>query len=129
MSAASHAHDLVIRGGTLVAPDGLIAADLAVADGRIAAIGPALAGGRENVDAGGLVVMPALIDVHVHFNEPGRTDWEGAETGSRALAAGGGAVFFDMPLNSTPCTVNAREFDRKRHALEAASITDFGLWG
>ena len=74
-------------------------------------------------------MFPAVIDVHLHFNEPGRTEWEGAATGSRALAAGGGAVFFDMPLNSTPCTVNAREFDRKRAALEAASITDFGLWG
>src|SRR6185369_16156066 len=84
---------------------------------------------REEIDARGLVVMPALIDVHLHFNEPGRTEWEGAQTGSRALAAGGGTVFFDMPLNSTPCTVNAREFDRKRQALEAVSITDFGLWG
>ena len=73
--------------------------------------------------------MPGLIDVHVHFNEPGRTGWEGAATGSRALAAGGGTLFFDMPLNSTPCCVNAREIDRKRAALEAASITDFALWG
>jgi allantoinase len=73
--------------------------------------------------------MPGVIDVHLHFNEPGRTEWEGAATGSRALAAGGGTLFFDMPLNSTPCTVNAREFDRKRAALEASSITDFGLWG
>jgi allantoinase len=76
-----------------------------------------------------MVVLPAVIDVHVHFNEPGRADWEGAATGSRALAAGGGAVFFDMPLNSTPCTVNAREVDHKRTALETASIADFGLWG
>ena len=58
-------------------------------------------------------MLPGLIDVHLHFNEPGRTEWEGAATGSRALAAGGGTLFFDMPLNSTPCTVNAREFDRK----------------
>ena len=67
--------------------------------------------------------------MHLHFNEPGRTEWEGAATGSRALAAGGGTLFFDMPLNSTPCTVNAREFDRKHAALAAASVTDFGLWG
>ena len=67
--------------------------------------------------------------MHLHFNEPGRTDWEGGATGSRALAAGGGTLFFDMPLNSTPCTVNVREFDRKRAALEASSITDFALWG
>jgi len=53
---------------------------------------------------------------------------EGAATGSRALAAGGGTLFFDMPLNSTPCTVDAQAFDRKRAALDASSITDFALW-
>ena len=72
---------------------------------------------------------PELIDIHLHFNEPGRTEWEGAATGSRALAAGGGTLFFDMPLNSSPCTVNAQHFDEKRAALESASITDFALWG
>ncbi len=77
----------------------------------------------------GLTIVPGLIDIHLHFNEPGRADWEGAATGSRALAAGGGTLFFDMPLNSSPCTVNARHFDQKRTALESASITDFALWG
>ena len=62
---------------------------------------------RHEIDARGLHVLPGLIDVHLHFNEPGRTEWEGAGTGSRALAAGGGTLFFDMPLNSTPCTVDA----------------------
>ena len=121
--------DAVVRGGTLVTTAGSVQADLAIADGRIDAIGPGLAGAREEIDARGLVVLPGMIDVHLHFNEPGRTEWEGAATGSRALAAGGGTVFFDMPLNSTPCTVNAREFDRKRAALEQSAITDFGLWG
>ena len=121
--------DLVVRGGTLVTPNGLKRADVAIEGGAIQAIGPELPGSTNEIDARGLHVFPALIDVHLHFNEPGRTEWEGAATGSRALAAGGGAVFFDMPLNSTPCTVNAREFDRKRAALEASSITDFGLWG
>src|SRR5271166_5330038 len=101
--------DLVIRGD---------AADVGIEDGLIAAIAPELDSGREEFDARGLAVLPGLIDIHLHFNEPGRTEWEGAATGSRALAAGGGAVFFDMPLNSTPCTVNAGEFDRKRAALE-----------
>jgi len=114
--------DAILRGGTLVTPEGLIAADLAIEDGR-------MAGASQEIDACGLHVFPGAIDVHLHFNEPGRTEWEGAATGSRALAAGGGVLFFDMPLNSTPCTVNAREFDRKHAALEAASITDFGLWG
>jgi len=120
--------DLVVRGGTLVTA-GLPQADIAVEDGRIVAIGPDLPGASEEIDARGLHVFPGLIDVHLHFNEPGRTEWEGAATGSRGLAAGGGTLFFDMPLNSTPCTVNARAFDQKRTALETSSITDFGLWG
>ncbi len=119
---------MIIRGGTVVTPSGPLRADLLVEDGTIQAVEPELSGDTE-IDASGLHVFPAVIDVHLHFNEPGRTEWEGAETGSRALAAGGGAVFFDMPLNSTPCTVNAREFDRKRAALEASSIADFGIWG
>jgi allantoinase len=65
----------------------------------------------------------------LHFNEPGRVEWEGALTGSRALAAGGGTLFFDMPLNSSPCTVDAAAFGAKRVALEHTSVTDFGLWG
>ncbi|MEI9815042.1 MAG: allantoinase AllB [Acidobacteriota bacterium] len=103
--------------------------DIAIEDGRIAAIGPQLPDRTESIDARGKVVLPGLIDVHLHFNEPGRTEWEGSETGSRALAAGGGTAFFDMPLNSTPCTVDARAFDLKCAALSRASITDFGLWG
>jgi len=88
-----------------------------------------LPGAKAEIDAGGLAILPGLIDVHVHFNEPGRTEWEGAATGSRALASGGGTVFFDMPLNSSPCTVGGAEFDVKRTALERASVTDFALWG
>jgi allantoinase len=123
------AADQVLRGGTVVTQAGVLSADVAIEDGRILAVGPDLPGAREEIDARGLTIFPGLIDVHVHFNEPGRTEWEGAATGSRGLAAGGGTVFFDMPLNSTPCTVNPREFDRKHEALSKASITDFGLWG
>lgn len=121
-------HDLVVRGGTLVI-EGLPLADIAVEEGKIAAIGPELPSGSEEIDARGLHVFPGLIDVHLHFNEPGRTDWEGAATGSRALAAGGGTLFFDMPLNSTPCTVDAAAFQLKCAALAESSITDFALWG
>jgi len=98
--------------------------DIFVDDGRFADTGSG-----EKIDATGLTILPGLIDVHVHFNEPGRTDWEGAATGSRALAAGGGTCFFDMPLNSSPCTVDAAAFRAKQAALEAASVTDFALWG
>ena len=121
--------DLVVRGGDIVTPEGVRRADLAIEDGVIAAIGPELLGGREEITAAGLTMLPGLIDAHLHFNEPGRTEWEGAATGSRALAAGGGTLFFDMPLNSTPCTIGAVDFDSKRAALEAASVVDFGIWG
>ena len=113
-------HELVIRGAEQ---------DIAVDDGLISAIGPELAAGRREIDARALAVLPGVIDVHVHFNEPGRSDWEGAATGSRAFAAAGGTLYFDMPLNSSPCTVNAKAFDEKCAALSKASVTDFGLWG
>jgi len=121
--------DLVVRGGSVVAPQGVINADVAVAGEHIVALGAGLPQGKREINATGLTILPGMIDIHLHFNEPGRTDWEGATTGSRALAAGGGTMFFDMPLNSSPCTTNARNFDLKRAALELASITDFALWG
>jgi len=120
--------DGVIRGGLVVTPDGVARADIRIEAGVIADVGPELPG-ETVIDARELHILPGVIDVHLHFNEPGRSDWEGAETGSRALAAGGGTLFFDMPLNSTPCTLDAAQFDRKREALEASSITDFGIWG
>jgi len=116
---------IAIRGASVVTCEGVQNADVYISGETISAAQEV----SEEIDATGLHIFPAVLDVHVHFNEPGREDWEGAETGSHALAAGGGAFFIDMPLNSTPCTVNAREFGRKRAALEAASIADFGLWG
>ena len=121
--------DIIIRGGTLVCPDRRVSADIRIAGGRIVEIAPEITGAGEEIDARGLHVFPGLIDAHVHFNEPGRTEWEGAGTGSYALAAGGGTLFFDMPLNSTPCTVTPEAVDAKRAALEASSIADFALWG
>jgi allantoinase len=121
--------DLVVRGGRLVTPDGLVDADLAVEGGEIVEVGRDLAGATREIHAAGRLIFPGVVDVHVHFNEPGRTEWEGAATGSRALAAGGGTTFVDMPLNSTPCTVTGEAVDRKRAALEAVSVADFALWG
>jgi allantoinase len=120
---------MIVRGASIATPEGMLSCDLAIEEGRITAVAPELPGAAEEIDARGLTVFPGLIDVHVHFNEPGRTEWEGAATGSSALAAGGGTLFFDMPLNSSPCTVNAAAFDAKRAALERASFTDFALWG
>ena len=123
-------YDLLIRNATLVLASGETRADLAVADGRIAAIAPELPGdARETIDAAGLHVLPGAIDAHVHFNEPGRADWEGIATGTRALVAGGSTSFFDMPLNAHPPTLDAASFDEKLAAMRGAALADFALWG
>jgi allantoinase len=122
--------DLLIRGATVVLPGVFpVVADVAIADGLIAAIGPDLEGAREEVDARGLHLFPGVLDAHVHFNEPGRTDWEGWATGSRALLAGGGTACIEMPLNAHPPTLDGAAFDAKRTAAEASSVVDFALWG
>lgn len=123
--------DLMVRGGSLVTAGGVRQADIAVTEGRIAAVGPDLSGmsAAQELAADGLHVFPGGIDSHVHFNEPGRTRWETIATGSAALAAGGYTAFVDMPLNSLPVTVDAESFDLKLEAARAASIVDFGLWG
>ena len=122
--------DLILRDGTVVTPTGVAKADIAIVEGQIAAVGTDVRGvAREEVIATGLHIFPGVIDSHVHFNEPGRTDWEGIETGSRALAAGGGTMFFDMPLNAHPPTLNAESFALKRAAAERSSCVDFALWG
>jgi allantoinase len=112
--------DLIIRN----------APDLGIIDGKFGAIAPNLAGSaQKEIDATGLLVMPGAIDAHVHFNEPGRTEWEGLNSGPRAAAAGGTTTFFDMPLNAHPPTVDGPSFDMKLAAAEANSVLDFALWG
>jgi allantoinase len=114
-------YDLLIRAS---------AGDVAIQDGAIAALGRDLEGAaREEIDARGLHVLPGVIDAHVHFNEPGRTDWEGWATGTRALAAGGATACVEMPLNAHPPTIDAQAFDLKVQAARAAAIVDFALWG
>lgn len=122
--------DLLIRNAVVVTPAGEVHGDVGVEGGKIVAVGSDVNdSAKEVIDATGLHVLPGVVDAHVHFNEPGRTDWEGASTGSAALAAGGGTTFCDMPLNSSPPTLDGPSFDLKRTALEAASYCDFGLWG
>src|SRR5947207_2562349 len=120
----------IIRNGVVVRAPDIRRADIGIAEGKIAAIGENLAGSAtEEINATGLHIFPGVIDAHVHFNEPGRTEWEGIETGSRALAAGGGTMFFDMPLNAHPPTCDADSFELKKKAAETKSVTDFALWG
>ena len=123
-------YDLIIRNATLVLPQGEQLADIAIADERIAAIMPELEGSAQvSVDAQGLHVFPGLIDVHVHCNEPGRTEWEGFASATQALAAGGVTTFFDMPMNAHPPTLDRQSFQLKLAAAHSTSMVDFALWG
>jgi allantoinase len=119
---------VIVRGGTVVTSSGVALADVAVEDGRIVAIGPDLDEQPDELDATGLHVLPGAVDAHVHFNDPGRADWEGVATGSAAVVAGGGTCFVDMPLNAHPPTVDAAGLAAKLAAMEA-SACDFALWG
>jgi allantoinase len=113
-------HDLVVRGD---------AWDVAVVDGVVAEVGPGLDGGRREIDARGHLVIPGAVDAHVHLNDPGRAHWEGFDTGTRALAAGGATCAIDMPLNSLPPTLDAASFDAKVAAARGRARVDFALWG
>ena len=122
--------DVIIRGAHVVTAEKVARADIGLAGEKIAAIEQEISGqAREIIDASGLHVFPGLIDAHVHFNEPGRADWEGIATGSNAVAAGGGTLFFDMPLNAHPPTLDAASFELKRAAAAQSSRVDFALWG
>jgi allantoinase len=81
------------------------------------------------IDAAGRVLMPGIVDAHVHFNQPGRSDWEGFETGSMSAAAGGVTTVIDMPLNNHPAVTDAASLQHKRQALFGQSLIDYGLWG
>ncbi|HRK30784.1 MAG TPA: allantoinase AllB [Tepidisphaeraceae bacterium] len=122
-------YDLVIRNGTVVRQSEAVA-DVAIDGESIVEIAPGISGkGKLEIDAAGLHVFPAGVDPHVHFNDPGRADWEGFDTGSAALLAGGGGTFFDMPLNSSPPTLDGPSFDAKSSAALGKSYADFGIWG
>lgn len=121
--------DLVVRGGTVVTSSSVGVADVAVTGGRIGEVGPNLQAGAQEIDASGLHVFPGGIDSHVHFNEPGHTDWETIADGSAALAAGGYTTFVDMPLNNLPVTIDGPAFDLKLAAARRSSLVDFGFWG
>ncbi|MFL6203281.1 MAG: allantoinase AllB [Thermoanaerobaculia bacterium] len=123
--------DLVVRGQRVVTPGGVAPASILIRDGKIAAVSAAddLPAGVPVIDAGEAVVMPGLVDTHVHVNEPGRTQWEGFETATRAAAAGGITTLVDMPLNSIPATTTRAALRAKREAASGKCRVDVGFWG
>ena len=118
---------MIIRSTRVVLPDGVIQASIHLDSGRIARIGAY----HEPVDEdfGDLVVSPGLVDTHVHVNEPGRTEWEGFDTATRAAAAGGVTTLVDMPLNSVPATTTAEALEAKRSAARGRCHVDVAFWG
>jgi allantoinase len=125
-------YDLILRNGYIVTEKGVSKGDIAIKSGKIFAISflDHLQGDESNeMDVTDQYILPGLIDSHVHFNEPGRTNWEGFKTGSKALAAGGVTTFFDMPLNSHPATITKEAFDLKYSRGLEKSLINFFLWG
>lgn len=122
---------LVVRGERVMLPDGERPATVYVKDGRIVGIGAHgdRAAGVPVLDAGSLVILPGLVDTHVHINDPGREDWEGFEHATRAAAAGGITTLVDMPLNSIPATTSVEGLDAKRRAADGHCLVDVGFWG
>jgi allantoinase len=123
--------DVSFRGRRVVTPDGVREACVHVADGRIERVAPFddVPSGVPLVDAGDRVILPGVVDTHVHVNEPGRTEWEGFETATRAAAAGGVTTILDMPLNSIPPTTTVDALGQKRSAAEGKAHVDVGFWG
>jgi allantoinase len=120
----------VFRSRAAVLPAGERAADVVVEAGRIVAVEPYGAiDQRDLVDLGAVALLPGLVDTHVHVNEPGRTEWEGFATATRAAAAGGVTALLDMPLNSVPPTTTVANLELKRAAAAGAVYVDVGFWG
>jgi allantoinase len=122
---------VVVRSQRVVLPDRVRPAAVYIDNGRVAAVLDYghTPGGVPIIEAGDHVVMPGLVDTHVHINEPGRTDWEGFATATRAAAAGGVTTLVDMPLNSVPATTSVEGFDAKTRAAEGMCHVDVGFWG
>jgi|ERR1043166_379625 allantoinase len=121
----------IIRSRRVVTPLIIGPATVHIADGKIARIGEYndVPAGIALTDAGSSVVMPGNVDAHVHVNEPGRTEWEGYETATRAAAAGGVTTIVDMPLNSIPPTTTLGGFEEKLAAAERKCTVDVAFWG
>ncbi|MEW1720233.1 allantoinase AllB [Streptomyces sp. NPDC093109] len=123
---------LILRSTRVLTPDGTRPASIAVSGGTVAAVLPYEADvppGARLEDVGDDAVLPGLVDTHVHINDPGRTEWEGFWTATRAAAAGGITTLLDMPLNSLPPTTTVAHLDVKRDVARGQVHVDVGFWG
>src|SRR5258705_6150227 len=123
---------LVVRSTRVVLPEGERPAALHIANGvilRIAEYASDDPTGAKVFNAADLVMAPGLVDTHVHVNEPGRTEWEGFNTATRAAAAGGLTTIIDMPLNSIPPTVDVASLEAKLAVARGRCPVDVGFWG
>jgi len=122
--------DMIIKNGNVVLPTGVVKTDLGIKDGKIVVIEEKITSETNTLwNASDQYIFPGLIDVHVHFSEPGREYWEGFSTGSQMMAAGGCTTYFDMPLNGIPSTVHVDALNQKAQLGREKSFVDFGLWG
>lgn len=124
--------ELVLRSTRVVTPEGERPAAVAVSGGTITAVwayDADIPEGTRLVDLGDDALLPGLIDTHVHINDPGRTEWEGFASATRAAAAGGITTLIDMPLNSIPPTTTVENLDVKRDTARGKVHTDVGFWG
>ncbi|MGV9882120.1 allantoinase AllB [Streptomyces sp. NPDC003006] len=124
--------DLVLRSTRVVTPEGTRAASVAVSGGKIVTVGAydaAVPDGARLEDFGDDVLLPGLVDTHVHVNDPGRTEWEGFWTATRAAAAGGITTLVDMPLNSLPPTTTVDNLRTKQDVARPKAHIDVGFWG
>ncbi len=130
MPAATY--DLVIRARRILTGAGISPREVGVRGGKIAAIEPLGSGlaGAETIElSDDEILIPGLVDTHVHVNEPGRTEWEGFASATRAAAAGGVTTIIDMPLNSIPPTTTVEGLKLKREVAEDQVFVDVGFWG
>ncbi|WP_147201922.1 allantoinase AllB [Segetibacter aerophilus] len=124
-------YDLVIKSKNVVYEDGVKEAFVLIKNGVIEDVVTKLPNHTNSdfVDVGNKILMAGLIDPHVHINEPGRTDWEGFETATKAAIAGGLTTLVDMPLNSSPVTTTVKAFEEKLTAANKNLHTNVGFWG